>query len=91
MSDSEAPDALGLDDETLLASPPPRCGTCGGTDVVPRVFGLPSAEDPLLQRVERGEVDAEFAGCVVPEGPLPVWRCRGCGGLMTFDGDEVED
>lgn len=44
---------------------------------------------PLVRRAERGEVDVEFAGCVIPVDPLPVWRCRRSGAPVTEDGSRV--
>jgi hypothetical protein len=48
-------------------------------------------DDPLVARAERGEVDIEFAGCVILEGPLPMWRCRSCDALVTGDGSPVHE
>jgi hypothetical protein len=84
--------ALELSDDELLALPRPRCPKCGAEDrLVPRVYGMPSADDPLVQQADRGEVDVEFAGCVIPREPLPVWRCRQCGTLVARDGTSVEE
>jgi hypothetical protein len=52
---------------------------------------MPSSDDPLIQRLGRGEVDVEFAGCVIPIDPLPVWRCRNCEALVAEDGTEVAE
>lgn len=52
---------------------------------------MPASDDLLLQRVERGEVDVEFAGCVLPLEPLPVWRCRHCDALVTEGGASVDE
>lgn len=82
---------LGLSDEDLLALPRPACPECGADGaLVPRIYGMPSTDDPLLQRAERGEVDVEFAGCVIPLEPLPVWRCRRCEVLVAGDGTRVD-
>jgi hypothetical protein len=82
--------SLHLSDEALLALPRPACPRCGTGRLVPRVYGYPLPDDPLLQRANRGEVDVEFAGCVIPRGPLPVWSCRGCEALVARDGSQVE-
>jgi hypothetical protein len=90
--DVEDEDVLGLSDEDLLALPRPPCPACAAVgQLIPRVYGMPSPDDPLLQRAERGEVDVEFAGCVIPMAPLPVWRCRHCDALVAEDGTQVED
>jgi len=85
-------DALDLSDDELLALPRPSCPGCGkvGT-LVPRVYGMPATDDPLFRRAERGEVDVEFAGCVIPLDPLPVWRCRSCDALVAEDGAVIEE
>lgn len=82
---------LGMSDEELLALPRPACPRCGVSGhLVPRIYGLPSADDELLLRVERGEVDVEFAGCLIPMEPLPVWRCRHCDALVAEDGTHAD-
>lgn len=57
-------------DET---APLPPCPKCGGTEIVPVVFGLPGEE--LMERARRGEV--ALGGCM----PLPgiLGACTGCG------------
>jgi hypothetical protein len=88
----EDDDVLEYSDEELLALPRPSCPRCsvaGG--LVPRIYGMPSAGDPLVQRAERGEVDVEFAGCVIPVDPLPVWRCRHCDALVAEDGSLIDE
>jgi hypothetical protein len=83
---------LGLSDEELLTLPRPPCPRCrlaGG--LVPRIYGMPSGDDPLVQRADRGEVDVEFAGCVIPVDPLPMWRCRRCQALVAKDGSLIEE
>jgi hypothetical protein len=85
-------DLLEMSDEELLTLPRPscpRCGVAGG--LVPRIYGMPSGDDPLLKRAERGEVDVEFAGCVIPLDPLPMWRCRQCDALVAADGCLIEE
>lgn len=84
-------DILELSDDELLALPRPPCPRCGryGT-VVPRIYGMPASDDPLIQRVQREEVDVEFAGCVIPLEPVPVWRCRHCDALVAQDGALIE-
>lgn len=52
---------------------------------------MPAADDPLVQRAERGEVDVEFAGCAIPVDPLPVWRCRRCDALVAQDGSLIDE
>lgn len=70
---------LGLSDEELLALPHPTCPRCGDSGRLgPRIYGMPAGDDPFVQRAETGEVDVEYAGCVIPIDPLPVWRCRRC-------------
>lgn len=84
-------DILDLSDDELLALPRPPCPRCRGRDtLVPRVYGMPDPADPLMQRVERGEVDVEFAGCIIPLEPLPVWRCRQCDALVSEDGALID-
>ena len=53
-------------------------------------MGMPSPDDALFQRAERGEVEVEFAGCVIPLDPLPIWRCRRCDSLVAEDGELIE-
>jgi len=36
-------------------------------------------------------VDVEFAGCVIPVDPLPVWRCRRCDALVAGDGSLIDE
>lgn len=80
-------DLLDLTDDELLALPRPPCPGCGQTGgLVPRVYGMPALDDPMVRRAEAGEVDVEFAGCLVPLEPLPVWRCRRCDALVARDG-----
>jgi hypothetical protein len=85
-------DILDLTDDELLALPRPPCPGCGtrGT-LVPRIYGMPAPDDPLMERVERQEVDVEFAGCIIPLDPLPVWRCRHCDALVAEDGAMIEE
>lgn len=52
-----------------------HCPECGSLEPLPLVLGLPGAE--LEEASERAEV--ALGGCVVPPGPRPAWRCRGCG------------
>lgn len=65
------------------------------TDEVRRALADPATKriaiHPLLARVDRGEIDGEFAGCIVPDGPLPLWRCRGCDLLMSETGESIRD
>ena len=82
---------LSLSDDELLALPRPPCPRCGvDGQLLPRVYGMPSPDDPLLKRAQRGEVDVEFAGCIVPSKPTPVWRCRRCAALVAKDGTRVD-
>jgi hypothetical protein len=82
---------LGMSDERLLALPRPPCPHCGVEgSLIPRIYGMPTPDDPLVRRVERGEVDVEFAGCVIPQEPRPMWRCRRCDGLVAVDGSRTE-
>jgi hypothetical protein len=88
----EEKDVLDMSDEELLSLPRPPCPHCGSTGhLIPRIYGMPSADDSLVQRAERGEVDVEFAGCLIPLEPLPVWRCRDCRALVASDGSQVEE
>lgn len=84
-------DPLAMSDEQLLALPRPPCpqsGSRGG--LIPRIYGLPSPDDDLFRLAEAGEVDVEFAGCVIPFDPLPVWRCRRCDALVAREGGLIE-
>ncbi len=82
-------DVLELSDEVLLALERPRCEAAGGP--VPRIYGMPAGDDPLVERAARGEVDVEFAGCVIPVDALPIWRCRRCDALVAEDGSLIEE
>jgi hypothetical protein len=85
-------DVLGLTDEELLALPRPPCPRCGQAGrLIPRVNGMPSPDDPLLRRTEMGEIEVEFAGCVIPVDPLPVWRCVVCDALVAEDGSLIAE
>lgn len=85
-------DLLGLSDDELLTLPRPPCPQCRVAGyLVPRIYGMPAADDPLVQRAERGEVDVEFAGCIIPVDALPVWRCRKCEALVAEDGSLIEE
>ena len=55
------------------AEPCPHCGA----DMRPIAWGYPLADDPVMAAADRGEVF--LGGCVIPEGPVPQWRCTGCG------------
>ena len=82
---------LDLSDDELLALPRPPCPQCGVTgQLMPRVYRMHTAEDLLLERAQQGEVVVEFAGCIVPGRPTPVWRCRQCCALVARDGSSVE-
>lgn len=85
-------DILDLSDDELLALPRPPCPRCGRRGaLVPRIYGMPAIDDPLMLRVERAEVDVEFAGCAIPLDPLPVWRCRQCDALVAEDGAPIDE
>ena len=85
-------DVLGLTDEELLALPRPPCPRCDQAGrLIPRVYGMPSPDDPLFQRAASGEVEVEFAGCVIPVDPLRVWRCVVCDALVAEDGSLVAE
>jgi hypothetical protein len=84
-------DFLDVDDEQLLKLPRPPCPACGGRHLVRESTGCRPWDDPLVARAERGEVDIEFAGCVISEGPLPMWRCRSCDALVDGDGSPVDE
>ena len=84
-------DLLGMSDEDLLNAPRPPCPQCGAPGgLVPRIYGMPSYDDPLVQRAERGEIDVDFAGCVITD-PLPMWRCRRCDALVAYDGTLIAE
>jgi len=53
---------------------PPECPSCGSSDVVPIVYGMPDAE--LAEASNKGEV--ELGGCVIMVDD-PKWRCKACG------------
>ncbi len=83
---------LGLSDEEPLALSRPPCPRYGaGGPLVPRIYGMPAGDDPLVERAERGEVDVEFAGCGIPVDALPIWRCRRCDALVVEDGSLIEE
>lgn len=85
-------DLLALSDEELLDLPRPPCPQCGAADrLVPRIYGMPAGDDLLVERARRGEVDVEFAGCVVPVDALPIWRCRRCDALVAEDGSRIDE
>ncbi len=51
------------------------CPRCGGADVVPIIYGLPS--ERLLARLGSGELTAKLGGCCV--GPRdPEFHCKAC-------------
>lgn len=52
---------------------PTRCPRCGGAELVPIVYGLPSPE--LGERARRGEV--ALGGCCVGDSS-PEFRCTLC-------------
>jgi hypothetical protein len=86
-------DATYLDstDEERLALPRPACPVCGVEALVPRIYGEVLPDDPLVRRTGAGEIDVEFAGCVIPPPPLPFWRCRRCAALVGSDGARIDD
>lgn len=54
----------------------PDCPACEAPDSAqPLVFGFPSEE--MFEASERGEIT--LGGCCLPQGPMPHWRCSGCG------------
>ena len=68
---------------TLLRPPHPIvpvCPDCRSRDVVPIVYGLPSAQ--LLHAARRGQV--ALGGCVISD-TAPEWSCKVCG--RNFKGD----
>ena len=88
MDDAEYIDAT---DDERLALPRPDCPACGASALIPRIYGEVMPDHPLLERSARGEVDVDFAGCIVPGPPLPFWRCGACGALVASDGARVDD
>lgn len=52
----------------------PICPSCGSTEVVPIVYGLPDPE--LAEASKKGEV--EMGGSVITVHD-PKWRCKACG------------
>lgn len=50
-----------------------KCPQCGGTKILPIVYGLPGPE--LVEADARGE--AVIGGCLVSEDS-PHWCCTGC-------------
>lgn len=56
---------------------PTMCPTCGDSERIPVVWGMPSPED--FERAEAGEF--ALGGCCVPAdfGQVPYWACRACG------------
>jgi hypothetical protein len=53
--------------------PKPQCPKCGGTKVIPIVYGFPSPG--WEAKVERGEM--VLGGCVT-DGEEPDWECSKC-------------
>ena len=50
-----------------------HCSKCKSTNIVPIVYGLPSAE--LQEKINRGEVAS--GGCLIYGGE-PNWKCKDC-------------
>lgn len=50
------------------------CPSCGSSDRMSIVYGLPTEE--TVKRADRGEV--ALGGCLVDDRN-PRWQCRGCG------------
>lgn len=48
----------------------PLCPRCGAVQALPIIWGMPVG-DPGS--------DVVVGGCVLPDGPVPDWECRGCG------------
>jgi len=55
-----------------------NCPLCSSNDTVPIFYGFPSHDsmEPLLQAVDRGEI--ELGGCVILDG-RPSRHCKNCG------------
>ena len=75
------PKGDGVTDEDGLPEDPPwdsaePCPQCG-TDMKPLVWGYPLHDGELMEAANRGDVF--LGGCVLPERPIPQWRCPGCG------------
>lgn len=61
------------------------CPHCGGT-MLPDVYGYPDQD--LFDAEDRGEV--YLHGCVIPQGPIPEWRCPDCRHESTVPGPSAE-
>ena len=55
-----------------------KCPLCRSNDTIPIVYGFPSQDsmEPLLQAVDRGEI--ELGGCVIRD-ERPSRHCKNCG------------
>lgn len=51
-----------------------RCPECGGSTIVPVVYGYPSPE--MFDAAARDEIS--LGGCIA-HAESPTWRCTGCG------------
>lgn len=60
----------------------PHCTRCNSTDVVPIIWGMPSAE--LADEIDKGKVDAILGGCSVEDH---THECRRCGSRFV-DGED---
>jgi hypothetical protein len=55
----------------------PPCSSCGSTDVLPILYGMPESDVKGTMLAPRPDDDVALGGCrVSPE--LPAWRCRAC-------------
>ncbi len=52
---------------------PRKCPACGSTDVVPILYGMPTAE--LFKKAEAGRI--ALGGCCITRDD-PRWRCASC-------------
>ncbi len=65
-----------MNDETRCRAErrPRKCPACGSTDVVPILYGMPTAA--LCDQAEAGQI--VLGGCVLTADD-PAWRCSVCG------------
>jgi len=64
---------------------PKQCPNCGASPLASILYGMPSFDDALQDKLSRGLV--ALGGCVVSDND-PNWQCNKCGTQIFREGNE---
>ncbi|MEO5986932.1 MAG: hypothetical protein ABIW50_07605 [Candidatus Limnocylindria bacterium] len=67
-------------------TPAPACPSCGSTDALRILYGLPTPE--AVEASERGEL--VIGGCLIG-GESPDFECRGCGAPLPWVAEREDE